>query len=259
VAAAALACSAAVAAWRVWPATQSLSDIVEPGPELLYHHRPNATGPAASPPGSHNQESYEEFAAEGFHFNAPTDYWERVTGPASPFCLLQPAFTLRRTESSPPSDFGVGACDFAITADILPSSADLDDQWENLPSVLGLQARFSCGMPEHYEIATPAAAKCLRLVWETLPGGGGEPPRQLEMWIYQRGEIAWSLTGLMPGATSSYILTRTMQRLAAGFSPLPQDPDLAKASLSGRDLLGAIPIDAPPRSPAALPLADPAG
>ncbi len=246
VAAAALACSAAITAWRVWPATQSFSDIVEPGAELLYHYRPTVMGAVATPPGPHNQEAYEEFAAEGFHFNAPTDYWERVSGPASPFCLLQPAFTLQRSESSPPSDFGVGACDFAISADVLPSSADLDDQWENLPSVLGLQARFSCGMPKHYEITGPAAMKCLRLVWDTLPGGGGEPPRQLEMWIYQRGEVAWSLTGLMPGATSSYILTRTMQRLAAGFTPLPQDPDLAKASLSSRDLIGALPIDAPP-------------
>ena len=184
---------------------------------------------------------FEEFAAEGFHFRTPTDYWERLGPAASPFSLLRPAFTLRRTDSSPPSEFGIGSCDFSISTDVLPAETGVDDAWQNLPSVVALQARFSCGLPERYEVTTPGpqSAKFLRLVWDELPAVSGEPARQLEMWVQQRGRIAWSLTGLMPGTASSYALTRTMQRLAQGFSPLEADPETVRLALVNRDTNGA--------------------
>jgi len=244
---AALAYSAAIAAWRVWPATLPFTGLPEPTSNILYHYQPNARNTPAIPV-ERGADGYEEFAAEGFHFTAPTDYWERISGPTSPFALLQPAFTLRRSESSPPSEFGVGACDFAITADVLPPGTGVNDHWETLPAVLAVQARFSCGLPDRYEISTPGPhpVRCLRLVWETLSSGSGEPPQQLEMWVHQRGEVAWSMTGLMPGATSAYALTRTLQRLAGGFNPLPQEPELVRASLAGRDFVGTIPLESPP-------------
>ena len=243
VAGAAFVCSAAVAAWRVWPSSLHFVDLVEPDAELLLHYQANAPSPQATPP-AQSTDLFEEFAGEGFHFTPPTDYWERVTGAASPFALLKPAFTLTRSESSPPSQFGVGACDFSISTDLLPPGASVDETWQTLPSVLALQAAFSSGLPERYEVASSAAEPqhFVRLVWNTLPGGGGETARHLEMWVCQRGRVAWSMTGLMPGSTSSYALTRTMQRLANGFALLPLGQEELCLSLESRDMQGASPI-----------------
>ena len=103
--AATLFCSAAVAAWRVWPATFPFIQLPEPDNDLLYHYQPALPAPPApGSPRSAAPQLFEEFAAEGFHFRAPSDYWERLANAASPFSLLQPAFTLRRSESSPPSE-----------------------------------------------------------------------------------------------------------------------------------------------------------
>ena len=248
--AAALLCSAAVAAWRVWPAALYFTDLSEPDNEILYHYQPAAepAAPLIAPPATQGGNLFEEFAAEGFHFRPPVDYWERLPNAGSPFSLLRPAFTLRRTESSPPSEFGIGACDFAISIDVLPAGTGVDDVWQNLPSVVALQARFSCGLPERYEINTssPQSGRFLRLVWDELPALSGEPARQLEMWVQQRGRIAWSLTGLMPGSASSYALTRTMQRLTRGFSPLETDPEVIRLAFASRDLTGATPLISPP-------------
>ena len=240
VAGAAFVCSAAVAAWRVWPSSLHFVDLVEPDAELLLHYQANAPSPQATPP-AQSTDLFEEFAGEGFHFTPPTDYWERVTGAASPFALLKPAFTLTRSESSPPSQFGVGACDFSISTDLLPPGASVDETWQTLPSVLALQAAFSSGLPERYEVASSATEPqhFVRLVWNTLPGGGGETARHLEMWVCQRGRVAWSMTGLMPGSTSSYALTRTMQRLANGFALLPLGQEELCLSLESRDMQGA--------------------
>ena len=247
VAGAAFVCSAAVAAWRVWPSSLHFVDLVEPDAELLFHYQANPSIPQ-SPSTAQSPDLFEEFSGEGFHFAPPADYWERTTGAASPFALLKPAFTLTRSESSPPSPFGVGACDFSISTALLPPGAGVDETWQTLPSVLAIQARFSCGLPERYEIATAAAQPqhYLRLIWNMLPGGGGETARHLEMWVCQRGRVAWSMTGLMPGSTSSYALTRTMQRLANGFALLPLEPEALGLSLEGRDMQGASPLHAVP-------------
>lgn len=254
VAGAALVCSAAVAAWRVWPAQLFFTDTSEPSEELLFHHQPGPASPLVPPP--QPSDLFEEFESEGFHFQSPADYWERTPPAASPLALLKPSFTLRRSESSPPSSFGVGACDFALSTDLLPPGTDIDESWTLLPSVLAIQARFSCGLPERYEVHTAATSKgpalrCLRLVWEMLPPGGGEPARHLEMWIHQRDRVAWSMTGLMPGSTASYALTRTMERLCSSFSLLPLPTETLQLSLADRDLLGASPLF---QTPAPQPL-----
>ncbi len=245
VAGAALVCSAAVAAWRVWPAATFFTDTSEPSEELLFHYQPSSSPQLLPPP--QPTDLFEEFESEGFHYQSPADYWERTTPAGSPFALLKPAFTLRRTESSPPSSFGVGACDFAVSTDLLPAGTEVDDGWQHLPAVLAVQSRFSCGLPERYEVTTPAGPdgkglRCLRLVWEMLPPGGGEPARHLEMWIHQRERVAWAMTGLMPGSTASYALTRTMERLSAGFAVLPLPSATVQLALADRDMQGATPL-----------------
>ena len=245
---AALLCSAAVAAWRVWPASGYFPYLLEPDAEMLFHYQPPPPRVSLVPTAESRADLFEEFAAEGFHFRPPTDYWERLDQAASPFSLLRPAFTLRRTESSPPSEFGIASCDFAISTDILPTGTGVDDGWQNLPSIVALQARFSCGLPERYEVNISGAqpGRFLRLVWDMLPAENGEPARHLEMWVQQRGRIAWSLTGIMPGSTASYSLTSTLQRLASGFSALDVDPELIRLSLNDRDLSGAALVSSLP-------------
>ena len=245
---AALLCSAAVAAWRVWPASGYFPYLLEPDAEMLFHYQPPPPRVSLVPTAESRADLFEEFAAEGFHFRPPTDYWERLDQAASPFSLLRPAFTLRRTESSPPSEFGIASCDFAISTDILPTGTGVDDGWQNLPSIVALQARFSCGLPERYEVNISGSqqGRFLRLVWDMLPAENGEPARHLEMWVQQRGRIAWSLTGIMPGSTASYSLTSTLQRLASGFSALDVDPELIRLSLNDRDLSGAALVSSLP-------------
>ncbi len=218
-------------------------DLVEPDAELLLHYPANPSAAPVTAPGQ-SPDLFEEFASEGFHFTPPADYWERMTGAATPFALLKPALALRRSESSPPSQFGVGACDFSISTDLLPPGASIDETWQTLPSVLAVQAAFSCGLPERYEVASSTAEPqhFVRLGWNTLSDGGGEAARHLEMWLCQRGRVAWSITGLMPGSTSSYPLTRTMQRLANGFALLPLGQEELCRNLESRDMQGASPV-----------------
>ncbi|MDB6069336.1 MAG: hypothetical protein JWL81_507, partial [Verrucomicrobiales bacterium] len=248
---AAFVCSAALAAWRIWPAAFYFTDVSEPSDELLFHYDPSSpsqsgkTTAKSVPPPPATSNLFKEFAAEGFEFKAPADYWERIGPAESPFALLRPSFTLHRSESSPPSEFGLGACDFSLTTDILPDGSGADDAWASIPAVLALQSHFSCGIPERYEIILPGrqSLRCLRLVWEVPPAAvSGTPRRHLEMWIHQQGRIAWCMTGLMPGNNAAYSLTRVMQRLVGGFSVLETDLDVLQTSLLDRDLAGAAPL-----------------